>query len=500
MQTPKWGLFLGILLRTSPGVYVVVSLFVIAPIQILLKPLKRLCFNAWGRANIPTRFLFLVSKSEYWIGAVSSAFLFADERYWGKTMRSITGKLSLAIVLVSLISIFCVVVVTQIALDNQAEQVTLEKGFAELEAGVDAYTKNYGSWQRAIGIESFGKFLSRRSLGFGGLSGQNNVSGYVLADTHGTVLLGSVDHQVGATLPGNLLQVGRAIQSNGQEVAIAVQVANGAPDKWTSILMESVYSGLKYGLIIAIGIALLAGFWIGRYLTAPLRKLTQNLIDKRNGKQYEKFELETQDEVELLVEVFKRMRSDLDLAQDDLRKARKMINRQAKQLSEIRIRDEITKLYNQRHFNERGGELFARSKRHDHPLCCVIADVNRFTQINEKLSHKIGDEVLRKMADILRSSTRETDVVGRYLGGKFVVAFSETPLNQAKVLCGRLSGLVEEYDWKLIHPKLSVTIRIGLCADMGLDNFEQMVAVADTKLYLAKDQDIESTRVAISAG
>ena len=412
-------------------------------------------------------------------------------------MRSITGKLTLAIVLVSLISIFCVVVVTQIMLDNQAEQLTVEKGFAEIEAGVDAYTKNYGSWQRAIGIESIGKFLSRRSSIFGDSSGQNNVSGYVLADTNGMVVLGSGDYPIAARLPDSLLENGKAIRSDGQEVAIAVKVGQGGIDKWTSTLIESVYSGLKYGLIIAMGIATLAGLWVGRLLIAPLRKLTQNLIDQRNGKQYERFELETQDEIELLIEVFKRMRRNLDLAQDNLRKSQKTINAQAKQLSEIRIRDEITKLYNQRHFNERGGELFARSKRHGHPLCCVIADVNRFTQINEKFSHKIGDEVLRKMADLLRSSTRETDVVGRYLGGKFVVAFSETPLEQAQILCGRLSTLVEEYDWNQIHPKLSVTIRIGLCADMGLDNFEQMVAVADTKLYLAKDQDVESVSVAM---
>ncbi len=398
-------------------------------------------------------------------------------------MRSMTGKLTLAMVLVGLISMLFVVVITQIVVNNQAKDTAAEQAFERLQSNVDAFANVHGSWQRGIGIERFDQYYKRRLVN----AGVSATNAYVLVDDSGVLVLGSEVYPVGSMLPSELMEQGRVLTSNGKNVATAVQVGPGTLEPGLSSLLESVYRGLKYGLGITLVMLLISVFWIGRFLTEPLRQLTNRQIKGKDSKQYEKFELESQDEVELLTEIFKHLRGNLNQAQDDLRRSRGTINEQAKQLSEIRIRDETTQLYNQRYFNERGGELFARSQRHHHPLCCVIVDIDRFTQINDKFSHKAGDKVLQEIANLLRTSTRESDVLGRYSGGKFVIAFSETPLEQAKILCNRLSQSVEVFNWNDIHPELSVTIRIGLCADMGLDNFEQMVAVADTKLYLARD-------------
>lgn len=399
-------------------------------------------------------------------------------------MRSMTGKLTLAMLLVGLISMLFVVVITQIVVNNQAKDTASEQAFVRLQNNVDAFVKVYGSWQRGIGIERFDKFYQRQLMN----AGESEANVYVLADNSGLLVLGSEIYPVGSMLPSEIMEQGRVITSNGQNVATAVQVEPGTLTLGLTSLLESVYRGLKYGLGITFVILVISVFWVGRFLTEPLRQLTKRLTQGQHSKQYEKFELETQDEVELLAEIFKHLRGNLDQAHDKLRQSRDKINEQTKQLSEIRIRDETTQLFNQRYFNERGRELFARSQRHRYPLCCVIVDVDRFTRINDKFSHETGDKVLQEMANILRRSTRESDVVGRYSGGKFVIAFSETPLEQAKILCDRLGESVERFDWNDIHEELSVTVKIGLCGDMGLDNFEQMVAVADTKLYLAKDQ------------
>jgi diguanylate cyclase (GGDEF)-like protein len=117
----------------------------------------------------------------------------------------------------------------------------------------------------------------------------------------------------------------------------------------------------------------------------------------------------------------------------------------------------------------------------------MIGDIDHFKQINDRFSHATGDEVLRKVAGIFQSNTRKNDLVARYGGEEFVIAFPETPLEQAVNLCERLREFISNHTWHEINPDLRVTMSMGLNSDLNLDNFEQMLAVADDKLYEAKN-------------
>jgi two-component system cell cycle response regulator len=124
--------------------------------------------------------------------------------------------------------------------------------------------------------------------------------------------------------------------------------------------------------------------------------------------------------------------------------------------------------------------------RYGQPLTLVIADLDRFKQINDQLSHAVGDEVLRVVARILQENIRESDLVARYGGEEFVIAFSHATGSQSYQLAERLRVLIEAHPWHEIHPDLRVTTSMGLCADLTQGGFEQMLSVADANLYHAK--------------
>ena len=169
-----------------------------------------------------------------------------------------------------------------------------------------------------------------------------------------------------------------------------------------------------------------------------------------------------------------------------LEESREQIQQQAERLRELSVRDALTGLYNRRYFDEQGAQLFERAVRYQRPLVVMIGDIDHFKKINDTWSHAMGDDVLRRIGEILTSKVRGSDLVARYGGEEFVVAFPETSLTQAAATCEALRQRIESYPWESLHPHLKVTISIGLCADTSVKDIHAMVEIADSYLYKAK--------------
>lgn len=156
------------------------------------------------------------------------------------------------------------------------------------------------------------------------------------------------------------------------------------------------------------------------------------------------------------------------------------------QLERLSLEDALTGLYNRRYLDSRLAEEFNRARRYQHPLSVAIADLDNFKQINDKLSHAVGDETLRTVARLLRQCCRETDLVARYGGEEFALVFLEAGEEQARSVCEKIRAAVAEYPWQTIHPALRVTVSIGLCSTLEVESHEHMLAEADRNLYRAK--------------
>jgi diguanylate cyclase (GGDEF)-like protein len=174
-----------------------------------------------------------------------------------------------------------------------------------------------------------------------------------------------------------------------------------------------------------------------------------------------------------------RLASELQRLNTELQKLNIELERQARE-------DGLTALMNRRYFEMEAAKEFERAVRYQRPLTVVMVDIDNFKQVNDSLSHLIGDQVLKTIADILRVNRRANDIVARYGGEEMVLIFPETTLETAVTVCEKLRKKIQNYRWRKIHQNLKVTVSMGLAADISVANHEKLLALADERLYDAK--------------
>lgn len=160
-----------------------------------------------------------------------------------------------------------------------------------------------------------------------------------------------------------------------------------------------------------------------------------------------------------------------------------------KQLEDESTTDELTGIYNFRHFSERLKEEQRRARRYDQPLSLIMVDIDWFKACNDTYGHQAGNLVLKGIAGVIRGIVRDTDVVCRYGGEEFIVILPQTTAADAQEIGERIRTEVErtEFSDEGLLPSLRVTVSIGISTypDNGgtADNLVEMV---DKALYRAK--------------
>ncbi|WP_260705968.1 GGDEF domain-containing protein [Edaphobacter flagellatus] len=153
------------------------------------------------------------------------------------------------------------------------------------------------------------------------------------------------------------------------------------------------------------------------------------------------------------------------------------------QLRRLAVTDELTGLRNRRAFEERLVMEFSMARRRKRELAVLLIDVDNFKKINDKYGHASGDEVLRRLGMILRTTVRLPDLPARYGGEEFVVLLPESGEESAMGLARRVMQRVAAEEWE----NEPVTISMGMAAiNESLVNGYQLVELADEALYAAK--------------
>ena len=134
------------------------------------------------------------------------------------------------------------------------------------------------------------------------------------------------------------------------------------------------------------------------------------------------------------------------------------------QVQQMAITDELTGLYNRRGLFQLGQREIERTIRFNHPLSALMLDVDKFKMFNDSYSYKIGDEVLKILADRLRQNVREVDILARYGGDEFVILLVENDLQSANQVVDRLEKAVNGQLFATSHSPLPVLISLGVAA------------------------------------
>jgi diguanylate cyclase (GGDEF)-like protein len=162
------------------------------------------------------------------------------------------------------------------------------------------------------------------------------------------------------------------------------------------------------------------------------------------------------------------------------------------QLTELALHDPLTGLSNRRALEN----ALDRALQPMATASVILADIDRFSTINNEHGHDAGDAALRGIARRLRTRARASDIVGRWGGEEFLVLVSDTDLGGAGALAEDLRvGLAERP-----VAGLGVTASFGVAAYDGRESAAELVARADAALYEAKREGRNAVRLAQSSG
>jgi diguanylate cyclase (GGDEF)-like protein len=154
--------------------------------------------------------------------------------------------------------------------------------------------------------------------------------------------------------------------------------------------------------------------------------------------------------------------------------------------------DNLTGLVNRRYADDYLQREIEIARRHDRDFTIALADIDRFKEINDRHSHAVGDEVLRRVARILVDRCRKTDVVARYGGEEFLLCFPDADAAFAKQICDQVRLAIQNADWSDIDSpsgkKPRVTISIGIAETQDDSRRTTVLNEADLRLYRAKNE------------
>ncbi len=191
------------------------------------------------------------------------------------------------------------------------------------------------------------------------------------------------------------------------------------------------------------------------------------------------------------------------LAQANNREFERIITRllrseiQNRNLSSMSMTDPLSGLLNRRNFDDLLLSEFERAKTGDGDLSCIMLDIDRFKSINDSLGHQFGDQVIARIARVIKDNSRSEDICVRYGGEEFLI-LSRIKRNNARLFADKMLEVVRQTTIDIDGEVRSITVSIGVASmeDGPVDAYD-LVKQADRALYRAKHQG--RNRVAMTA-
>lgn len=159
--------------------------------------------------------------------------------------------------------------------------------------------------------------------------------------------------------------------------------------------------------------------------------------------------------------------------------------------------DPLTGLPNRRALEDRLAVEVARANRYGAPLALVMVDLDHFKQVNDRLGHGVGDEVLRRVAALLDGGKRVGDLVARQGGEEFVALLPHTDARAALAWAERMRAAVGSAELRTAAGPLRLTASFGVAAALAEDEAPaHLLDAADRALYCSKQRGRDCVTVA----
>jgi diguanylate cyclase (GGDEF)-like protein len=148
--------------------------------------------------------------------------------------------------------------------------------------------------------------------------------------------------------------------------------------------------------------------------------------------------------------------------------------------------DPLTEIYNRRSLEEMVRRFTSQARRASTPLTLLMADVDRFKEVNTRFGHLTGDMVLTEMAALLKNCVRGSDAVIRYGGDEFLVILADSDREGALRVIDRIHTFLDE--WNAARPlkNFKVSLSVGMSEWHDGKRVDQMLDEADEAMFLEK--------------
>lgn len=188
----------------------------------------------------------------------------------------------------------------------------------------------------------------------------------------------------------------------------------------------------------------------------------------------------------LIIVAYSLVSNEVSLVRRKLRHRNAELAEAMEKMERMAITDELTGLPNRRHMLVMLKQQKAIADRSNTGFCICFFDLDDFKDINDTLGHHVGDIVLKRLASVVRSRSRVSDLFARFGGEEFVLLATGTNLGGAKIAAERVRKVAEGIDFKDVAPALTVTISGGVAQFRRDDGIEALLTRADKAMYLAK--------------
>jgi diguanylate cyclase (GGDEF)-like protein len=285
-------------------------------------------------------------------------------------------------------------------------------------------------------------------------------------------------------------------------------LVTGLQDIFVSVALLTVSVGLVLPGIISHSVTQV-GEAARRMAEGPLAQLTAAMVALGEGDldgppldlQIQSVNVPGRDEVSAMAEQFNAMQSSVTTAAAALDRTRVQLRDSQRQLHHLADHDPLTGLFNRRRFErELSGYLTSGDRRQaSHAL--ILADLDNFKLVNDTRGHAVGDEVLTRVANVMRQRLRKADILARLGGDEFAVILRDITIEEAVLVAEDLIRDVGE-QMVVIDPEGRAVRIQASCGVVGFDNNSahttgSLLVDADIAMYDAKAAG--RNRVAVAA-